>query len=138
MNKRLKLLFNIIIICLLMGCSDNRFETNYLKLKESYLLATDFLENDTDSINALKTINYNITESELTKMRTAMESMSTEQNTNNQKGTYNNVKKYCEHVEFLLYAAKNIENLSFDEKGMIYAIVDIVEMDREKILKGEL
>ncbi|WP_264850241.1 hypothetical protein [Clostridium omnivorum] len=66
-----------------------------------------------------------------------MDSMRTETNSKDGKGIYGNVKRYYQGLEFLLYANKNFDKLSDEEKGKVYIEVTFISVNRESIKKGE-
>ena len=127
----------LILLCLLIGCADSEYDSSYKQFKESYILATNFIEKDNDSLKALKKMDISTVETELKKMKVAMDKMSSKTNSKTEKGIYGNVKRYYESVEFLLYAAKNADNLSVDEKRRVNNEAVIVSMNRKSIKQGE-
>lgn len=136
-NKKLFVISILIILCLLVGCTNSQFQTDYNQFKKSYFLATDFVEKDNDPLKALKNMDVNVVEAELKKMKEAMDNMSIESKSKIQKGIYNNVESYYNSVEFLLKAAKNIETLSIEEKRMVNIEVELVSINRKSIKRGE-
>lgn len=137
-KRRLLNITILILICLLTSCANNEFNTNYKHFKESYVLATDFVEKDNDSLKALKKMDITAVEAELKKMEEIMDKMDTESKSKNEEGIYDNVKSFYQEVEFLLYAAKNIETLSTDEKIKVDTKILLAIMHRKSIEEGEV
>ena len=135
-NKKLTLITILILLCFLVGCANSEFDSSYKQFKESYILATDFLEKDNDSLKSLKKMDINTVKTELNKMKEAMDKMNATSNSKSEKGINDNVKRYYQSVEFLLYGAKNVENLSVDEKRKVYTEAVLVLMNRENIKSG--
>jgi uncharacterized protein YpmB len=139
MKKKALLMITIfLMIFLLARCTNSQFDSSYEKFKESYILATDFVEEDNDSLKALEKMDSDLVESELKKMKDAMDIMSMELTSNNEKGIYENVKGYYQRLEFLLHTYENIDTLSIDEKLDVDTEIIIVIMNRESIKKGEV
>jgi hypothetical protein len=137
-NKIFLMILLIIMVCFLSGCTDNKFDSSYKQFKEAYILATNFIGRDNDVLITLKSMDVNITESQLKKMKEAMDNMNIEANSKSEKGIYGNVKTYYQGVEFLLYAYKNIDKLTIDEKIQVQSEVVTALMNREDIKKGKM
>lgn len=136
-KNNMKLIFVLLIALTLLGCSDNVFNTEYKKFKDSYMLSTSFIEEDNDTLKALEKMDIEKVESELKNMKTTMEKMAGSINTKIEEGIYGNVENYYEDIEFLVYAAKNIEKLTTEEKRKVY-IADIsISTTRDSIIEGE-
>jgi uncharacterized lipoprotein YehR (DUF1307 family) len=127
------LLVPILVFCFLVGCGDSEFDSNYEIFKESYVLATDFVGKEDDSLKAIKDMDIKVVEVELKRMKEAMDNMNTESKSKDEKGIYGNVKNYYQGIEFLLYAAKNIDELSTDEKRKVYTESILASMNRDKL-----
>ena len=136
-NKVFFLLTLFLLISLSVGCISKEFDSNYKQFKESYILATDFLDSDKDSLKALKNMDLDSFENELKKMKETMDSMSTETNSKGEKGIYGNVKNYYEGLEFLLYANKNFDKLTTEEKRKVYVEAIFASMNRKSITRGD-
>lgn len=136
-KRRFFLLLFLMLLFLLAGCVESEYQSNYKNFKESYILATNFLENEKDPLKALEKVDISMLESELENMKTAMEKMEDEKESKTEKGIYGNVKIYYESIEFLLYAAKNIDNLSIDERGRVYTEAVIILLNRDSIKEGK-
>lgn len=136
-NKVLLLITLLLLIVLSVGCTNSKFDSSYKQFKESYILATDFVDKDSDSLKALKKMDLNSFEIELKKMKEAMESMSAESNSKDEKGIYGNVKNYYQGLEFLSYANKNFDKLTTDEKIKVDTEVISASMNRKSIKRGE-
>ena len=123
----------LILLCISVGCKESEFDSNYKKFKESYILATEFVEIDDDSLETIKKMDVNAVETELKTMKEAMDKMDTESKSKDEEGIYGNVKNYYEGVEFLVYAAKNIDELSIDERRKVYIEAILASMNRDNM-----
>lgn len=137
-SKKLLVISILILLCFLVGCVDREFDSNYQKFKESYILATDFVEKGNDPLKALKSMDINVVEAELSKMKKVMNKMSTKLNAKTEELIYGNVERDYKGVEFLLEAAKDFENLSIEEKQMVYVEAELASMNRKRIKQGEI
>lgn len=135
-NSKLLLIPILILLCFLVGCKNSEFDSNYKTFKESYILATDFVGKDNDSLKDIKNMDIKAVEAELKKMKEAMDKMNIESKSKDKKGIYGNVKNHYQGVEFLLYAAKNIDKLSTDEKRKVYTESILTSMNRDNIKQG--
>ncbi|ODM26158.1 hypothetical protein [Acetivibrio mesophilus] len=136
-NKILPIILLMIILSLTVACGTSEFDENYQRFKESYIIATEFVENDGDSLENLKEMDLDLFESELKKMKEAMDSMRPLADSKYKEGVYSNVENYYERLEFLLYAYKNMENLTVKQKGRVYSVMYLVSQSRENIKNGE-
>jgi len=136
-NKKMLVMVISMLLLLVAGCANDEFDTNYKHFKESYVLATDFVEKGNDPLKTLKEIDTNVIETELKKMKGFMDKMNAVSESKNEKGICGNVNNYYEGVEFLIYAAKNFNKLSIDEKGRVYAEADFAAMNRSSIKAGD-
>lgn len=123
----------LILLCISVGCKESEFDSNYMKFIESYILATEFVEKDDDSLETIKKMDINAVETELKKMKEAMDKMYTESKSKDEKGIYGNVENYYNGVEFLVYAAKNIDKLSIDERRKVYIEAILASMNRDNM-----
>jgi PBP1b-binding outer membrane lipoprotein LpoB len=136
-KDKIKLIFVLLIALTLFGCSDNVFSTEYEKFKDSYMLSTSFIEEDNDTLKVLEKMDIEKVESELKNMKTAMEKMAGSINTKIEEGIYGNVENYYEDIEFLVYASKNIEKLTIEEKKKVFAAEISISTTRYSIIEGE-
>lgn len=137
-NKKILVILLLVFLSILVGCTSNKFSSNYNQFKDTYIIATDFIEKDTNYLKALKKIDINNFEIELKKMSESMDNMNNEAKSKNEKGIYDNVKKYYKGLEYMLYAAKKPDNLTFDEKADLYTEVIILKTNRKDIKEGKL
>lgn len=127
----------LLIVITFTGCSDSVFDSEYKKFKESYVLSTSFVEADNDSLKALKKMDIDMVESELKNMKTSMENISSELSSQTSQGIYENLENYYEDLEFLVYAAKNIDYLTIEEKRKVFISVTSTTINRKSIIAGE-
>lgn len=138
MKKKILLLLTLILlISLSVGCKNSKFDLSYEQFKESYILATDFVDKDTDSLKAIKKIDLDSFEADLKKMKEAIDTMNNELNSKDEKGIYGNVEGYYQGLEFLLYAKKNFDKLTTEEKIKVDTEVISASMNRKSIKQGE-
>jgi hypothetical protein len=130
----------VISILIIGGCSrdNNQFYDNYEQFKNSFMVATDFIENDKDLERALSTIDYEQMNKEMEKMKKSYDQMGSLLKTDREKGIYGNVTSYYQEVEFIEYAAKNFNNLTIDQKRELGLNAISIKSDRESIKKGEV
>lgn len=136
-NKILLWISFILLISFSTGCVSKKFDANYKQFKDSYVQATDFVDTVNDSLKALKNMDPNVVETKLKEMKVAMDNMSNELNSRDEKGIYGNVQSYYQYLEFLLYAHKNFDKLSIEEKGKVYIDASLVSDFREDIKEGK-
>lgn len=136
-NKILPIMIFMLLLSLTVACGTSEFDQNYQKFKESYMVATDFVENDGDSLEDLKQMDLDLFESELKKMKEAMDGMRPLVDSKYKEAVYSNVENYYQRLEFLLYAYKNMENLTVKQKGRVYSVMYLVSQTRESIENGE-
>ncbi len=137
MKKKILIVMTFVLLYFLVGCTSSKFDSNYKQFKESYIEATNFVEKDNDSLKVLKKMNVTTIETELKKMKECMDEMSITLNSKIEDGIYGNVKSYYKGIEFLLYAAKNFEKLSTDEKIKVDTEVLLAIMNRKSIMQGK-
>ncbi len=137
MKKKLLIAIVFVLLNSIVGCTSDKFDSYYKQFKESYIVATNFVEKDNDSLKVLKKMNVTTVETELKKMKEYMDEMSTMLNSKIENGVYNNVKSYYQGIDFLLYAAKNNDTLSTDDKIKVDAEVLSAIMNRKSIKQGE-
>lgn len=137
--KNKVLLFSSILLLtyLLVGCTSSKFDSKYKQFKESYILATNFVEKDNDSFKALKKIDLNSFEVELEKMKGAMDNMIDKSNSKDENEILGNLKNYYQGLEFLLYANKNFDKLTMEERIKVDTEVIFASMNRKSIKRGE-
>ena len=132
--------FIMLLLLTLWGCSktSSQFNDNYEQFKQSYLVATEFVEKDNDLLKALGYIDVNSMSKEMETMKKSLEQMNTSLNTKDEKGIYSNVTSYYQELEYILYAAKNKDNLTTDEKRKAFESAFSASMTRDSIKKGEI
>lgn len=138
-NKNVKNIFILLllIICLLVGCGDNKFDNDYTNFKDSYLKITDVLDSK-EPFTSIEKLNKDPALKELDEMKNIISEMNKVASSKSEKRIYDNVSKYYAGLEFLQYAAKNKDNLSEDERGRIATELTLVEMNRSSIKEGEV
>lgn len=135
--------FLIVILFLLTmffltGCGKSQVDEDYNQFKQSYLVATEFIDKDNNLEKALKTIDYNQMNIEMEKMKKARDEMSVLLSTDREKGLYSNVSTFYQDVEYIVYASKNFKNLTIEEKRKLLMTAISIKGDRDEMLKGEL
>ncbi len=138
MKNKLLITFIMILSFGVGGCSNSQIESNYSNFKESYILTTDFVDKDNDYLEALKKVDMNILEAEIKKMKEFMDEMNINTNSNEEQGIYNNVKLWYEQVEFLYHAAKDVDELTTEEKRRVYTECTSAKLTRSEMKKGEV
>lgn len=127
-SRKLFCISTIVFLCLIAGCANNEFDLNYNQFKESYLIATEFVDKDNTLLNALKIMDIETVETELKTMKEAMDKMDKEAKSKQQKGIYENAERYYNGLNNILEYSKNFENLSRDEKD--YAEIEVIMASR--------
>ena len=129
-----------VLILTIGGCNraGNHFNDNYDQFKKSYLAATEFIEKDKDYRKALATIDHNQMNKEMEEMKEAYDQMGSLLKTEKEKGLHSNVTRYYQEVEFIRNTAKNLNNLTIDEKIELEFNVMSIIRDRERIISGEV
>lgn len=143
MKKTKYSLFLIVFLTLIFiigGCSkeSSQFDNNYDQFKKSYLAATEFIEKDNNYVKALTTINSDQMNIEMEKMKNARDQMSNSLKTDREKGIYGNVTEFYKEVEYIVYAVKNYNNFTVEEKSNLLTTVLDIKRNRAQILKGEV
>ena len=126
------------IISLFTGCTSRNVESSYKQFKESFILATDFLQTSNDSLEALKNMDEKLVKIELQKMKDSMDKIKKELHTKDDKGIYSNMDNAYKSVDFLLKAYGKIDKLTIEEKANVYTEAGIVEMYRSDIKNGDI
>ena len=138
MKKNIVILILILLIVIaLTGCSDSVFDSEYKEFKESYVLSTSFVEEDNDSLKAIKKMDICMVESELKNMKVSMEKIAGRLSSKTEQGIYGNLETYYQGLEFLVYAAKNIDQLTIEEKRKVYGKALFVINNRRSIMQGD-
>lgn len=136
--KKIKILLCILAaLSLQVGCRRSEFDANYRQFNESYILATDFLENSNDYLKELNNINIDNVEKELKKMKEFIDKMSIDSKSKNEKRLLENVTSYYQEVKYLLYAAQNYNKLTVEEKRKVYIMADLATLNRDSIKRGD-
>lgn len=126
------------MIAFIAGCGGDRaFDDSYKQFKQSYLVATEFIEKDKDLEKALETIDSVQMKNEMEKMKKARDQMSNLLNTDREKGMYSNVIVFYQDVEYIEYASKNFKKLTVDEKRKLLMTAIDIKSNRDEILNGE-
>ena len=137
-RKNVRYIIIIIILSfILVGCNQSEFFNDYESFKSSYLKVTDVLDLKKPLIS-IEMLHSEPILKEIKELESFVTKMKEEASTKHEKGILGNVSNYYEGLEFLLYAAKNIDKLSEDERGRIGRELTFVEMNRRKIERGEI
>lgn len=138
MRKNIIILILISLVAItLTSCSNSEFDSEYKKFKESYVIATSFVEEDNDSLKAIQKMDIEIVELGLKNMKDSMDRISNGLNSKTEQGIYGNLESYYNNLEFLLYAAKNIDQLTIEEKLKADIKVISTTSNRNSIIRGE-
>lgn len=136
-RKSAKYIIIIIIISfILAGCSNSEFYNDYESFKSSYLKVTDVLD-PKNPLTSIEKLNTEPILMELQKLKSIVSNMKEEASTKYEKATLRNISSDYEGLEFLLYATKNIDNLSEDERGRIASEITSIQMHRSSIIGDE-
>ena len=137
-RKNVRYIIIIIILSfILVGCNQSEFFNDYESFKSSYLKVTDVLDLK-KPLTSIEMLHSEPILKEIKELESFVTEMEEEASTKHEKGILGNVSNYYEGLEFLLYAAKNIDKLSEDERGRIGRELTFVEMNRRKIERGEI
>lgn len=136
-NARIITTLSLLIICLLVGCSNNQFDNDYSSFKDSYLKITDVL-NSKEPFASIDKLNKEPVLTEFVELKSIVSKLNKVASSKSEKRIYDNVAKYYAGLEFLQYSAKNKDILSEDERGRIATELTLVEMNRGSIKRGEV
>ncbi len=133
----------IILLCILLsftcffvGCASKQFDSDYMSFKSSYMKVTEVLD-EKDPFTSIQKLKIKASQIELGDMKNILVKMSAEISTEKEKSIYENMSKYYDALEFLVYAASNQNNLTEDERGRIATELTLISMNRNSIKRGE-
>lgn len=121
------------VIIFLVGCSNSEFYSNYDKFTDAYLIATDFVNTDNDTLEALKKMDTELVITELKEMKKYMDAMSEELSSEDDNGFYFNATTYYDSLNSMLNYYQNFEKLTLDERIDAGTEVTLTKMHREDI-----
>lgn len=131
------LLFLFLFTYFISGCENKNINAEYQQFNESFMRATDFVEEDRDPLVAIKYLDAKLVETELGNMQEVLHKLSINLNTVNEKGIYANLQNSYKRIEFLLGVAKRNEALTLEEKIKVGRELSFVGLDRKEIMKEE-
>ena len=140
MNIRISkiiLIIALLAFVLLNGCRNSEFKNDYESFKISYLKITDVIDSK-NPLTSIKNLYNEAILEELEELSSIVSKMNREASTKHEIGILGNVTNYYEGLEFLQYAAKNIDSLSEEERGRIASEITFIEMNRISIKRGEV
>ena len=134
--RKYAILLTVLTFIIMTGCNINsKTDTEYSKFKDSYLKATEFTELGNDYLVAVNKMDSELIEEELEKMNKQIDAIQSE--SDYAIGIKENLVIYYDSLNFLLYAHKNYDRLTIEEKQRVYTESSIVTDARDDFTNGE-
>lgn len=134
-KKTNAILFTICLIILFVGCTNLEYEGAFTEYRNSYFRATEFLASEKNINKALEIMDARLLEKEIESMQKSIDKMKSTAKSKLEKGLCENRNKEIERLKFLLYANKNIENMTFDEKTKVQWDYVAAQIKRKEFLE---
>ena len=134
-RKYLVLQIVILVLIITTGCNaNNKVDSEYTKFRESYIKATEFIEEADDYLVAVNKMDSDVVETELENMQKHIDLI---QASDKDADIVENLKTYYDGVQFLLYAHDNYNNLTIEEKQKVYDEALYASTTRDEFINVE-
>lgn len=132
-RKILMILTMVVIISIITGCSNNEFRATYKKFNESYLLATNFVDQGNNTIERLQAIDESVIKTELIKMKEYIDFMNSEKKAKEENLAYRNSKNYYQDLEDLIAIIEDLadkDKVSEEEEFKVFSEISSISEAR--------